>query len=354
MGRIIKNRSIKQGLDPGSLIHVGRKKIEQCKINLIKYNKDEFIEKEISKQENFKKLIKQKSTVWINIDGLHDIEVIEKVGKEFNIHPLVLEDILNTDQRPKIEDYDHFLFVVMKMLTYNNKEKSVVTEQISFIFGEGFIITFQETQGDIFDSIRKKIKLAKGSIRSYGADFLTYNLIDVIIDHYFTILEKIGEKIELYEEELINNPNQEIIREIYKVKRENIILRKNVWPLREVINKFEKTESKIIKKRTHLFLRDLYDHIIQIIDIIETFRDLVSGMIDLYLSSTSYKMNEVMKVLTIISTIFIPLTFIVGVYGMNFDNIPELKMKYGYYILWAVILSVSSLMIYYFKRKKWM
>jgi magnesium transporter len=353
MGKIIKNRSMKKGKDPGTLIHIGRKKIDKCIITKISYNKNQYTEKKISEIDNFKKLIKKDTTDWINIEGLHDVEIIEKIGNEFKIHPLVLEDILNTDQRPKFEDYKDYLFIVMKVLTYDQKEKTVVTEQISLIIGENFLLTFQETEGDIFDPIRNKIKLTKGKIRQYKADFIAYSLMDVIIDNYFSILENIGEKIEIYEEELINKTDKNVLKEIYKIKRENIILRKNVWPLREVINRFEKTDSKIIKKRTHLFLKDIYDHIIQVIDIIETFRDLISGMLDLYLSNTSNKMNEIMKVLTIIATIFIPLTFIAGVYGMNFDFMPELHMRYAYYVTWGIMISIGGIMLYFFKKKEW-
>jgi len=353
MARIIKKVSRKAGLPPGTLIHVGKKGEERVNISIIDYDEKHYQEKETENiEESFP--FKDKPTVsWINIEGIHKIEIIEKIGKHFNLHPLLLEDILNTDQRPKIEDFDDYIFVVLKMLYYDEKEKEIISEQVSLIIGSNFVISFQEKEGDVFNPIRDRIRNAKGRIRKMGADYLAYALIDAIVDNYFIILEKIGEKVEGMEDELVTNPTPETLQTIHNLKRDTIFLRKSVWPLREGISILERSESPLIQESTGIFLRDVYDHTIQIIDTIETFKDMVSGMLDIYLSSISNRMNEVMKVLTIIATIFIPLTFIAGVYGMNFKYMPELEWRWAYFGVLAIMLVVGILMISYFRRKKW-
>ena len=353
MARIIKKVSRKTGLPPGTLIHVGKKGKERVNISIIDYDEKHYQEKETENiEESFP--FKDKPTVsWINIEGIHKIEIIEKIGKHFNLHPLLLEDILNTDQRPKIEDFDDYIFVVLKMLYYEEKEKEIISEQVSLIIGSNFVISFQEKEGDVFNPIRDRIRNAKGRIRKMGADYLAYALIDAIVDNYFIILEKIGEKIEGMEDELVANPAPETLQTIHNLKRDTIFLRKSVWPLREGINILERSESPLIQESTGIFLRDVYDHTIQVIDTIETFRDMVSGMLDIYLSSISNRMNEVMKVLTIIATIFIPLTFIAGVYGMNFKYMPELEWRWAYFGVLAIMVVVGILMISYFRRRKW-
>ncbi|MBU1090323.1 MAG: magnesium/cobalt transporter CorA, partial [Candidatus Omnitrophica bacterium] len=260
---------------------------------------------------------------------------------------------LNTDQRPKMEDFGSYIYMVMKMLSYNQAEAEVEIEQVSMILGNNFLISFQEKEGDVFDSIRERIRTAKGRIRKSGVDYLVYTLIDAVIDNYFLILEKIGEKIEVLEEELINTPTQETMRNIHSLKREMIFLRKSVWPMRELINGLQKSESSVINKSTGIFLRDVYDHTIQVIDTVESLRDMASGMLDIYLSSISNRMNEVMKVLTIFAAIFIPLTFIAGVYGMNFKFMPELEWKYGYFVALSLMAAVGITLVLFFKRKKW-
>jgi len=353
MARIIKKVSRKAGLPPGTLIHVGKKGEERVNISIIDYDEKHYQEKETENiEESFP--FKDKPTVsWINIEGIHKIEIIEKIGKHFNLHPLLLEDILNTDQRPKIEDFDDYIFVVLKMLYYDEKEEEIISEQVSLIIGSNFVISFQEKEGDVFNPIRDRIRNAKGRIRKMGADYLAYALIDAIVDNYFIILEKIGEKVEGMEDELVTNPTPETLQTIHNLKRDTIFLRKSVWPLREGISVLERSESPLIQESTGIFLRDVYDHTIQVIDTIETFRDMVSGMLDIYLSSISNRMNEVMKVLTIIATIFIPLTFIAGVYGMNFKYMPELEWRWAYFGVLAIMLVVGILMISYFRRKKW-
>jgi magnesium transporter len=352
--RRIKRHSKKAGLPPGTLVHIGERKAEQIRITLIDYNEQNLQERVVEKVEECFPFKEMPTVTWINIDGLHSIETIEKIGKNFELHPLILEDILNTGQRPKCEDYEKCLFVVLKMLRYNDEVNSVRSEQVSLVLGQNFVISFQEEVGDVFEQIRDRIRNAKGRIRKMSADYLAYALIDAIVDNYFLILEKMGEQIESMEEELIAKPSDKTVRRIHAVKRELIFLRKSVWPLRELVNSMEKTESSLINDSTEPYLRDVYDHTIQVIDTVESFRDMVSGMLDIYLSSISNRMNAVMKVLTIIATIFIPLTFIAGIYGMNFKFMPELEWKWGYFIILIIMAVVAAVMLIYFKRKKWL
>jgi magnesium transporter len=295
-----------------------------------------------------------KRITWINIDGLQKISIIERIGNHFNLHPLVLEDIANTGQRPKMEDYTEYLFLVLKMLQYSEEDNEIKGEQVSLILGSDWVVSFQETEGDVFDLIRERIRTDNGRIRKMGADYLVYVLMDAIVDNYFAVLEKVGEKIEEIEDEVVANPSPETLQIIHDLKRQMIMLRKSVWPLREVISRLERWESKLINESTDIFLRDLYDHTIQVIDAVETFRDMLSGMLDIYMSSVSNRMNEVMKVLTIIATIFLPLTLVAGIYGMNFRSIPELEWEWGYPFALLIMLSVGIVMLFYFRRRKWL
>ena len=358
MSRINKKTSKASGLPPGALIHIGDKKTEKIKITFFDYSLEKFEEKVVQKVEDCFSLKKTPTISWINIDGLHKIDVIEKIGNCFDIHPLVLEDILNTDQRPKMEDLEDYIFLVLKMLSYNKDKHQINSEQESLVLGRSFVISFQESIGDVFDNVRDRIRKGKGRIRKMGADYLAYSIIDAIVDNYFVILEKIGEKVEETEEELISNPNPKTLQQIYNLKGEMIYLRKSVWPLREVISGMQRSGSRLIKSTTDIYLRDLYDHTIQVIDNIETFRDMFSGMLEMYLSSVSNKLNEIMKILTIFSAIFIPLSFITGIYGMNFDtkspfNMPELGWYFGYPIVLAIMFGVIVILLVFFKKKKW-
>jgi len=350
----LKKRSLKSGLSPGSLIYLGKKKVDKVKIHVIDYTEKSLFDKDINKIEECFLLKNKKSVSWINIDGLHDVEIIKKMGGNYNIHSLFLEDILNTDQTPKIEFSEDYILIITKMLSFNKKEKKIMSEQVSIILGKNFVISLQESEGDIFDPVRQRIRTATGKIRKMGADYLAYVLLDVIVDNYFAVLESIGEGLEGIEDKLIAGINNGFLKEFYHFKRELLFLRRSVWPLREVINKIQKTENNLIKKQTYLFLKDLYDHTIHVIDSIEVFRDVVAGMQELHLSSVSNKMNEIMKVLTIISTIFIPLTFIVGLYGMNFQYLPELSWKYGYFLILELMAIVACGMLLYFKKKRWL
>ena len=354
MPRLIKKVSKTIGLPPGTLMHVGDKSAERIKITVIDYDEKQLQEKEIMAIEDCFSFRDTSTVTWINIDGIDDIEIIEKIGSHFGFHPLMMEDIVNTAQRPKLEGFDDYLFIVLKMLDCDENSGEIQAEQVSLILGANFVISFQEKKGDIFDAIRERIRSAKGRIRKAGADYLAYSLLDAVVDNYFLILEKSGEKITEMEEELVANPAPQTLWVIHRLKRDIIFLRKSVWPLREVVNGLERSESKLVKKSTHIFLRDVYDHTIQVIDTIESFRDMISGMLDIYLSSISNKMNEVMKVLTIIATIFIPLTFIAGIYGMNFKYMPELGWRFGYAMIWFVIGIIALIMIAYFKKKRWL
>jgi magnesium transporter len=354
MLRFANRTSKKAGLPPGTLVHIGEKKIEQAKITIIDYDETRFQEKEA---KTIKECLpfKDKTTVtWINIDGIHQADIIEELGKSFDVHPLLLEDIMHTEQRPKLDDFGDYIFIVLKILHYNEKKNEIEAEQISLILGPHFVISFKESQSGVFDPIRERMRNQKSRVRKMGADYLAYALIDTIVDNYFIILEKLGEQIEDLEEELVTNPTPETLQAIHTLKREMIFLRKSVWPLREVVSGLERGESPLIHESTDIYLKDVYDHTIQVIDTIETFRDMISGILDIYLSSISNAMNAVMKVLTIIATIFIPLTFIVGIYGMNFKYMPELEWRWGYFIAWAIMIVIGFVMVLYFKRKKWL
>jgi len=354
MSKMIKKRSKKAGLPPGTLVYIGEKKAETLKITVMDYDEANFQEREVRTIEECFVFKDTPTVTWINIDGLHQIEILEKLGECYGFHPLVLEDILNTDQRPKMEDYGDYLYIVLKMLSYNDKSGETETEQVSLILGPNFIFSFQEKEGDVFDPIRERIRSGKGRIRKMGADYLAYALLDSIVDNYFTIMEKLGETIEFLEEELVTQPTPETLQTIHQLKRELIFLRKAVWPLREVISGLERGELVLIKEATRIYLRDVYDHTIQVIDTIETFRDMISGMLDIYLSSVSNRLNSVMKVLTIIATIFMPLTLIAGIYGMNFKFMPELEWRWGYPMVWVLMIVISVFMLLYFKKKRWL
>ena len=344
--------SKKAGLPPGTLIHVGEKKLESVRIGLIDYNEEEIELRELKSIDECFPYLDRSSITWVNIDGLHDIEVINKIGSHFDLHPLVLEDILNTEQRPKLDDMDEYLFVVAKMIYYNPDNNQVKFEQISIVFGKNFVLTFQEDAGDVFDPVRERLRKGKGRIRKMGADYLMYTLLDALVDSYYNVLERIGDRVENLEDDLMESPEPETLQVIHNMKRELVFLRRSVWPIREIIGSLERGESDLISDVTKIFYRDVYDHTIQVIDTIETCRDIVSGMMDLFLSSVSNRMNEVMKMLTVIATIFIPLTFIAGIYGMNFEFMPELKLHWGYPAVWGVMVVIGILMLVWFKKKK--
>jgi magnesium transporter len=346
--------STKTGLPPGTLVHIGEKRTGKVKVTAIRYNEELYEEREI---EEFRECpVRNDSTVtWLNIDGVHQLPLVETVGGCFGLHPLTLEDIVNTGQFPKLEDYGDYVFIVLKMLYYDEKENEIEVEQVSLCLGSNFVVSFQEETGrDVFDPVRERLKSGKGRIRKLGPDYLAYSLIDAIVDSYFIILEKLGESIEELEEDVIANPGDETIRELHRFKREMIFLRKSVWPLREVIGRMQRGDSPFIQESMHIYLRDVYDHTIRIIETIETYRDILSGMLDIYLSSVSNRTNSVMKVLTIIATIFMPLTFLAGLYGMNFKYMPELDLHWTYPALLIVMAVIAISMLVFFRVKKWL
>lgn len=352
--RFVKRPVKKPGTSPGTLVSIGNGKAEKSRITITDYDPDRYFEKEISTIEEALPLKTLPTVTWVNIDGLHDLELIEAVGRHFDIHPLTLEDIVNTGHRPKIEEFDDYIFIVFKMLYYDTKSEHIESEQVSLVLGTNFLISFQEIPGDVLTPVRERIKKGKGRIRKAGVDYLAYALIDAVVDHYFIILEAFGEKIETLEQALLTDPTPASLQHVYALKRDIIFMRKQVWPIRELLNRLIKEESPLIDSDVRVFFNDIYDHTIHVIDTIESFRDVLSGLLDIYLSTISNKMNEVMKVLTIIATIFIPLTFIAGIYGMNFEYMPELKWHYAYPVLWALLILVFIGMVAWFKRKKWL
>jgi len=334
MSLFLKKGSEKAGLPPGTVVFVGEKKVEEIRITIIDYDEHQYAEREVKNIEECFSFKDTPSISWINIDGVHQVDVIEKLGAHFVLHPLLQEDVVNTHQRPKFDEFDDHLFIVLRMFFLN--------------------ISFQERQGDVFDQVRERLRNGKGRIRKKGSDYLAYSLIDAIVDSYYNILEGLGENIESLQEQMVFEPKQEDLQIIQHLKRDMLFFRKSVWPLREVISGLAKSESTLIKEDVLVYLRDVYDHVIQAIDTIETFRDMLSAMLDIYLSSVGNRMNQVMKVLTIIATIFIPMTFLAGIYGMNFKYMPELEWKYAYLVFWLVVVTVFIIMISLFKKKKWL
>jgi len=354
MLRLIKKLSRKKGLPPGTLVHVGEPKEQTVKIDLIEFDGETYKTSTITDSESLPVKSKSNKVRWLNIDGVHQTDIIKKIGKHYNIHSLVLEDIVNTGQRPKVDDYGDYLYIVMKMLYPDVQNNSIQSEQVSLIITDNTVISFQEQEGDVFDAIRTRLQEGLGKIRNRKADYLAYALMDAVVDNYFAILEAIGEDLESLEDEVLDDPVPQTLQKIHTLKTDLIYLRKSVWPLREVVSSLERRESPIITEPTQLYFRDVYDHTIQVMDALESSRDILSGMLDIYLSSTSNRMNEVMKVLTIIATIFIPLTFIAGIYGMNFQYMPELGWKWGYFGVLSIMVIVGILMLIFFRKKKWL
>jgi magnesium transporter len=353
MSKIKKKRSKKAGLPPGSLIYTGEKIHEQVEITVVDYDEQNYEEKKIGKFEECL-VYKNKPTVtWINVNGISHVKNLEKLGECFNLHPLIMEDILNTDQRLKIEDLDDYLFIVLKTINYPEDTKEIMAQQISLILGSNYVISFHESDGDIFAPIRERLHTAKGHIRKAGADYLTYSLVDFIVDQYFVVLEQFGENIEYLEDAVVAQPTPQTLSDIHHYKNDMIILRKSMWPLREVVSRLGRRESPLIHEDTGLYFKDVYDHTIVAIDTVETYRDILSGMLDIYLSSVSNKLNETMKVLTVIATIFMPLTFLAGLYGMNFKFMPELEWRWGYFMVLALMVLIVAIMLAYFRNRRW-
>ena len=351
----IKKRSLKSGLPPGTLMHIGTMKDAESRMRILDYDEGSVRETKKAAIDDCLSFRESDSLTWIDIEGLRDVGLLERLGNGYGLHPLIMEDILNTDQRPKLDDMENYIYVVLKMLDFDPASLEIVSEQVSIVFGRNFVISLQEgRKGDPFEPLRERIRSGKGRIRKLGPDYLAYSLLDAIIDRYFLILERFAESIETLEEKLIGDPGPETLQQIHRLKREMIFLRKSAWPLREVIYGLEKSDSDLIRPGTKIFLRDIYDHAVHIIDSIETYREMLSSMLDIYLSSVSNRMNQVMKVLTVIATIFMPLTFLAGIYGMNFRVMPELGWRWGYPLVLLIMLGVGGLMVYFFKKKNWL
>lgn len=349
----LSKRARKTGLPPGTLVFTGRKKVEETHVTLIQFN----AEGQIFEQHTREKIPTPEEGLpvsWYDIRGLHNVDLIQAVGDQFNIHPLVLEDVLNTQQRPKFEEHEGGIFLTVQSLSFDRKNLEVKTEQVAIFAGANFVISFQEDEDDLFPAIRERIHSGRGKIKKRGPDYLAYALIDNIVDHYYLLLDQLEEVLAELEEEIISMPGKESKQKIHGLKLQSIQLRKMASPLREAIGRFSRSDSPLIAETTGIFLRDLYDHTVQVIDTIDTYRDVISGLYDLYLSEISFKMNNVIQLLTIISTIFIPLTFLAGIYGMNFDHMPELHWKYGYLALWGIMLLITAGLVYVFRRKNWL
>lgn len=293
------------------------------------------------------------SIAWVNVGGVHNVELLNTIGRQFSLHPLLVEDIANTDQRPKLDDYETYLFLVMKMLTVSERGE-VVVEQVSLVLGRAFVLSFQENGGDVFQSVRERLRGGKGRLRQSGPDYLLYTLVDAIVDQYFAVLEALGEQIELLQERVMADPRPDTLRDIHALKRQLLFVRRAVWPLREATNSLSRSDCPCLQEPTKIFFRDVYDHVIQIVDTIETLREMVSASLDIYLSSVSYRLNAVMRVLTVITTIFMPLSFIASIYGMNFEYMPELKWPWGYPLALGVMGLVAAAMLVGFRKRKWL
>ena len=352
--RFISRTSKAAGSSPGTLVHIGEKRTDAVNITRIEYNQSEFYEKNIEAVSQLAPVDQDAGIVtWVNIDGLHDVGLMETVGKLFGIHSLVMEDILNTAQRPKMEDFENYLFITLKMF-YRNESRHIEAEQVSIVLGENYVLSFTENPKDSLNMIKDRLRKGKGKIRQSGGDYLTYALLDMIVDHYFVALDHYNKIIDSLEDEIIETPQPESMQYIHAAKRELIFFHRQIWPLREILGQLKKGDLPHIRDTTQIYIADVYDHLTQILETTESFRDILSGLQDLYLSTISQKMNEVMKVLTIIATIFIPLTFIAGIYGMNFKYMPELEWRWGYFIVWGIMIVIGCGLLYYFKKKRWL
>jgi magnesium transporter len=348
------HHSSKIGLPPGSIVYIGKKRTEKVKITVLEFSETYFEEKVITDISECSNCLDPDVTTWINVDGIYDTQLIEKIGKKFNLHPLLLEDIVNANHRPKMEEFDDYLYITCKMLGLGGKKEKVISEQISIVLGKGWVISFQEREGDIFEPFRERIRQAKGVVRTRKADYILYRLLDIVVDNYFYVTEHSAEEIEKLEEDVLTQHHDENLNIIHINKRDLVNLRKMIAPLREAITALMRDGNELISETTERYLRDVYEHVIHINDAIDSQREMVSSILDLYLSGVSTKMNQVMQVLTIFAAIFIPLTFIAGVYGMNFEYMPELSWKYSYFIVWGLMIVVALVLVVYFKKKKWL
>jgi magnesium transporter len=354
MSESLSSASKKAGLPPGSLVHVGEVLETEVRITIVDYNKDVIEEQTVESIEQILQCREKDTVTWVNIEGLGNVELVGAIGEAFNIHPLVLEDILNTHQRPKLEEYDDYLYCVLKGISLAENGFSVEYEQISMLILNDFVFTFKEKQDELFEPVRRRLRSSKGHFRSQGADYLAYVILDTIVDSYFTLQDSLDDIVDSVEEELLTEPTPKTLGTIQSVKRELIIIRRSISPLREMLNAILRSESPLIEEKSLIYFRDISDHVLRISESIESSRDMIAGLLDIYITTISNKMNEIMKVLTVFASIFIPLTFIAGIYGMNFEYMPELKWKWAYPALWVAFIAIPVILLVYFKKKKWL
>jgi len=354
MARFIKDRKASKGQIPGSLILIGNQKMDDPVITLVEYRPGQVVEKELTSLEEAGNIHDPSVVTWINIYGIHDEKLMEQMGKLFGLHPLFLEDIMNTDQRPTYQDGDPYDGVIMKMLNYNESEKLISAEQFTLVLGRHFVLTLQEQRGDVFNPVRERIRNAKPNSRLYDADYLAYALLDTIVDNYIQVTESVGREIEALEDRIFLNPEKSLVEEIYRLKTEVSFLRKSVRPVRELMGQVLKSENTVFQEKYLHFLKDLNDLVMQAAEAIELYNGMISDHLNIYSTNVNNRINEVMKVLTIFASTFIPLTFLAGIYGMNFEYIPELGFRYSYLIFWIVVVVVVIGLLFYFRRKKWL
>ena len=355
MRRFVRRQSKKSGLPPGTVVHTGTQKVERVRVSVFDFDEEKCVElKDVGDVEALFPMRDKPTVTWVNIDGLHDTGLIERIGSHYGFHPLVLEDIVQVGQRPKLEEYEDYLYIVFYQLEWQGDEAMVTEEQVSLIVGKNYVFSFQERPGDDFEMVRERLRSAKGKARQRGADYLAYQLIDATVDNYFTILDRLGLITEHVEIELLENPTHDTMHRLQQIKRELLVVRRSIWPLRDVLAGLLRTESELISEGTIVYLRDVHDHAVRVVEAVEALRDVVGGMVELYLAQVGLRTNEVMKMLTMIASIFIPLTFIVGVYGMNFDFMPELRWRWGYPGVWAGMIAVAGGILLWFRKKRWL
>jgi magnesium transporter len=350
--KLVQKRSKKTGLPPGTLVHIGERKSEKVTVTVFRYSTTSCEELQVEQVDQLSPAADE-SVIWINVGGVHKVEMVETLGKQFSLHPLLLEDVTNTDQRPKLDDYEAYIFLVMKMLSLTDR-KDIAVEQVSFVLGKNYVISFQENGTDVFQPVRERLRGGKGRLRQSGGDYLLYALVDAIVDQYFAVLEHSGEQIEAVQQAVVADPKPETLNEIHALKRQLLFVRRAVWPLRDVMTNLSRSDCPFLQQPTKLFFRDVYDHVVQIVDTIEILREMVSASLDIYLSSVSYRLNTIMRVLTVITTIFMPLSFIASIYGMNFEYMPELRSRWGYPLVLGVMAAVGVGMLVLFRNKRWL
>jgi len=350
----IKKRVKKIGQPPGTAIYTGNKKSFEPHLTVITYTEQTCHQAKGTALQSCLPEDNFKGMTWLHLQGLNNIELVREIADHYKIHPLTLEDILNVGQRPKVEEFDQYEFITFKLLAWNPEKLIFSAEQLSLVLGKDYLLSFQESDSSILNDIQEKLCAEPNQrLRQQGCDYLAYRLMDRVVDNYFEVLEGVGNQIDLVEEKIISDPVPQNTRTIYRLKRQMLLLRKSIWPLREVLSHLLQVEETLITPFTRLYLRDLYDHVVQAIDTLETYRDMLSNLLDVYLSSLTNRMNEVMKTLTIIATIFIPITTLASIYGMNFTYMPELHWHYGYFIVLGLMVGIAVVMMIYFQRKKW-